>query len=135
MYIFSYDILHEFLLLYFFHFRFYLYNYFIVFLCLFYFSFEFRVIIYICLAYSILSVVDPYLFLLKNFRFSTFSVFLYLSYDREGEVNGIHYHFTDVESMEKSLNNGEFLEYAKVHGNYYGTSRKSVEEVRFQILN
>ena len=85
--------------------------------------------------YSIFSVVDPYLFLLKNFSFSTFSVFLYLSYDREGEVNGIHYHFTDVESMEKSLNNGEFLEYAKVHGNYYGTSRKSVEEVRFQILN
>ena len=74
-------------------------------------------------------------FLLKNFSFSTFSVFLYLSYDREGEVNGIHYHFTDVENMEKSLNNGEFLEYAKVHGNYYGTSRKSVEEVRFQILN
>ena len=58
-----------------------------------------------------------------------FNINCILNYHRDGEVNGIHYHFTEAESMEKSLNNGEFLEYAKVHGNYYGTSRKAVEEV------
>ena len=50
-------------------------------------------------------------------------------------MDGIHYHFTEIEDMEKAVNNGEFLEYAKVHGNYYGTSKKAVEEVKFELYN
>ena len=40
---------------------------------------------------------------------------------REGEQNGVHYNFTNVENMEKDIADGKFIEYAKVHGNYYGT--------------
>jgi len=40
---------------------------------------------------------------------------------REGEVNGVHYHFTDVESMKEDIADGKFIEYAEVHGRYYGT--------------
>jgi guanylate kinase len=40
---------------------------------------------------------------------------------REGEVNGLHYHFSSVESMKLEIEQGKFVEYAEVHGNYYGT--------------
>jgi guanylate kinase len=40
---------------------------------------------------------------------------------RDGEENGVHYHFVSVEEMEKEISEGEFIEYAEVHGNYYGT--------------
>lgn len=45
---------------------------------------------------------------------------------REGEVEGVDYHFVDKESFEKDIKEGNFLEYAKVHDNYYGTSIKPV---------
>ena len=45
---------------------------------------------------------------------------------RPGEENGREYHFTTVEDFKKRLEQGEFLEHATVHGNYYGTSRVSV---------
>lgn len=45
---------------------------------------------------------------------------------REGEKNGIDYHFISSEEFEKGIENGDFYEYAKVHGRYYGTSKKSV---------
>ncbi len=40
---------------------------------------------------------------------------------RDGEVNGVHYHFTTVEDIRKEIEDGKFIEYAEVHGNYYGT--------------
>ena len=40
---------------------------------------------------------------------------------RDGEDNGVHYHFTTVEEMKKEIDQGKFIEYAEVHGNYYGT--------------
>lgn len=46
---------------------------------------------------------------------------------REGEVNGVNYHFTDVAEFEAMIARGEFFEYAKVFDNYYGTSRQAVE--------
>ena len=52
---------------------------------------------------------------------------------REGEVDGIHYHFSELEAMEKAVARGEFLEYAKVHGNFYGTSSSAVEKVRDRV--
>ena len=47
---------------------------------------------------------------------------------REGEREGVDYYFTDKESFEREIAAGEFLEYAQVHGNYYGSSLKPVRE-------
>jgi guanylate kinase len=47
---------------------------------------------------------------------------------RLGEENGRHYHFVSHEEFENLIEQGEFLEYAQVHGNYYGTSLKQVEK-------
>ena len=48
---------------------------------------------------------------------------------REGEVDGVHYHFVDREKFEWMIQNNKLLEYAQVHGNYYGTSFESIREV------
>jgi guanylate kinase len=47
---------------------------------------------------------------------------------REGEVDGVHYHFADEASFKRDIEEEHFLEYAVVHGNYYGTSIKPVKE-------
>ena len=47
---------------------------------------------------------------------------------REGEHEGISYFFKDKNEFAEMAENGEFLEYAKVHDNYYGTPRKNVIE-------
>ena len=47
---------------------------------------------------------------------------------REGEVDGVDYHFVTKEFFEEGIKAGDFLEYATVHGNYYGTSLKPVNE-------
>lgn len=47
---------------------------------------------------------------------------------RAGEKDGINYHFISLEEFEKDIKDGLFLEWAKVHGNYYGTSLKPVLE-------
>jgi guanylate kinase len=48
---------------------------------------------------------------------------------RPGEVNGVHYNFVSVPEIEKAIENNEFIEYAQVHTNYYGTSIEAVEKV------
>ncbi|WP_019228516.1 guanylate kinase [Sedimentibacter sp. B4] len=45
---------------------------------------------------------------------------------REGEEEGISYFFINEEDFIKRINNNEFLEYAKVYGNYYGTPKSEV---------
>ncbi|WP_114785886.1 guanylate kinase [Vibrio tetraodonis] len=47
---------------------------------------------------------------------------------RPGEQDGVHYHFVQKESFEELIEQGAFLEYAEVFGNYYGTSRLWIEE-------
>lgn len=47
---------------------------------------------------------------------------------RVGEVDGKDYFFVTKESFEEDIKAGNFLEYAQVHGNYYGTSLKPVRE-------
>lgn len=49
---------------------------------------------------------------------------------REGEVDGVHYNFTTVEQIQKDIKDGKFIEYANVHGKYYGTSIAAVETVQ-----
>ncbi|KUJ00670.1 guanylate kinase [Vibrio sp. MEBiC08052] len=46
---------------------------------------------------------------------------------RPGEQDGIHYHFVDKAHFEALIAKGEFLEYAEVFGNYYGTSQVWIE--------
>lgn len=45
---------------------------------------------------------------------------------RQGEQDGIHYHFLTREDFEKRIEAGEFLEYANVYENLYGTLRSTV---------
>ncbi len=47
---------------------------------------------------------------------------------REGERDGVHYHFVGVEDFERMRQRGGFLEWAVVHGNLYGTARTVVEQ-------
>lgn len=46
---------------------------------------------------------------------------------RGDEVDGQAYHFVDVPTFEAMIEREEFAEWAKVHGNYYGTSAKVIE--------
>ena len=48
---------------------------------------------------------------------------------REGEEDGLDYHFLTVERFRELLAEDAFLEHAEVHGNYYGTLRRPIEEV------
>lgn len=47
---------------------------------------------------------------------------------RPGEVDGVDYHFISHAEFERRIAEGDFLEYAQVHGNYYGTPRSRVLE-------
>ena len=48
---------------------------------------------------------------------------------RPQEKDGVHYHFTDLSTMETMVQAGDFLETAYVHGQRYGTSWRSIEAV------
>ncbi|OGB89506.1 guanylate kinase [candidate division WOR-1 bacterium RIFCSPHIGHO2_01_FULL_53_15] len=47
---------------------------------------------------------------------------------RPGEEHGHHYFFITQEEFDLRVKQGQFLEWAKVHGSYYGTPRKFIEE-------
>jgi guanylate kinase len=47
---------------------------------------------------------------------------------RGSEVDSREYHFTTREHFEQMIRNGEFLEYAQVFGNYYGTARSTLAD-------
>jgi len=49
---------------------------------------------------------------------------------RPGEVDGKHYNFVEKSAMESAIASGEFIEFANVHTNIYGTSYKAVEMVQ-----
>jgi guanylate kinase len=48
---------------------------------------------------------------------------------RPSEVNGVHYNFIDVDEFHFMQERGDLLEWAEVHGNFYGTPIKPVEKV------
>jgi guanylate kinase len=58
---------------------------------------------------------------------------------REGEIEGVHYHFVSVEAFKQEIEQEMFLEYAVVHGNYYGTSlgpvKKALKEGKLVIFD
>ena len=43
--------------------------------------------------------------------------------------DGVHYHFVTKADFEHDIAHGKFLEYARVHGNIYGTSLAAVQDV------
>ena len=47
---------------------------------------------------------------------------------RTGESDGREYHFVGVQNFLDMVSQGEFLEWAEVHGNYYGTSKRWIEK-------
>lgn len=46
---------------------------------------------------------------------------------RPSEVDGVHYHFLSVKAFDALRDRGDLLEWAEVHGNFYGTPRGPVE--------
>ena len=48
---------------------------------------------------------------------------------RDNELNGVDYFFVSNEKFKSKILDESFLEYANVFGNYYGTSKKNVEEM------
>jgi len=58
---------------------------------------------------------------------------------REGEINGVHYHFVTENEFKEDVEQEMFLEYAVVHGNYYGTSlgpvKKALKEGKLVIFD
>ncbi len=46
---------------------------------------------------------------------------------RPGEEDGVHYHFVDKSEFQAQIDRGAFFEWAEVFGNYYGTSRETIE--------
>ncbi len=66
--------------------------------------------------------------LLKRDPQISFSVSYSTRAPRDGEKNGIDYFFVDQETFERLIQEGAFLEWAKVHNHYYGTSHEQVEK-------
>ncbi len=58
---------------------------------------------------------------------------------RPGESDNVDYHFISTSQFEEGIRKGDFLEYADVHGNYYGTPKapmlKVVEECGIMLLD
>lgn len=54
---------------------------------------------------------------------------------RPGEEHGVHYHFLDVATFQQKIEENEFYEWAKVFDNYYGTSRRVIEETLSQGID
>ncbi|HEX3435536.1 MAG TPA: guanylate kinase [Pseudacidobacterium sp.] len=59
-----------------------------------------------------------------------FSVSFTTRAPRGSEEDGREYHFTTREEFERMIGNDEFLEYAEVFGNYYGTARRSFADAK-----
>jgi guanylate kinase len=65
--------------------------------------------------------------LLKRYRTAWLSVSATTRKPRPDEEEGIQYHFLDSDEFRELAKKGEFLEWAEVHGNLYGTPRARVE--------
>lgn len=58
-----------------------------------------------------------------------YSVSLTTRAPRYGEENGKHYYFVSKEEFEAYREKGGFLEFAEVHGNFYGTAIEQIERI------
>ena len=62
----------------------------------------------------------------------SFSVSCTTRKKRFNEIDGQDYHFISIEEFTEDISNNKFIEYETVHGDYYGTLKKTVED---SILN
>lgn len=67
-----------------------------------------------------------YKILAQEFPSHYFSISSTTRKKREGEIEGVHYYFIEKDVFENGIQKGEFLEWAQVHGKYYGTSKTQV---------
>lgn len=70
--------------------------------------------------------------LFKNRDDLYFSISATTRQPREGEIDGVHYHFINVERFQQMIHEDEFLEYAEYVGNFYGTPKKFVDDAMEQ---
>ncbi|WP_224370912.1 guanylate kinase [Hyalangium versicolor] len=68
--------------------------------------------------------------LLKEQSGTIFSVSFTTRRPRGKEQDGIDYHFVDVATFQQKIERGEFVEWAEVHGHFYGSPQSVVEEAR-----
>ena len=67
--------------------------------------------------------------LLQEYHDIVYSISCTTRAPRDGEEDGVDYHFLSRQRFEELLGEGAFLESALVHGNWYGTLKRPVEEV------
>ena len=67
--------------------------------------------------------------LLQEYHDIVYSISCTTRAPRGEEEDGIDYHFMAKERFEELVGEGAFIEYAKVHDNYYGTLKAPIEEV------
>lgn len=77
--------------------------------------------------------------LVEKYPRATLSISYTTRPPRGGEKNGIEYHFVSREDFERLIQSGSLIEWAQVHGNYYGTSKdfleKQCESGNFVVLD
>lgn len=54
---------------------------------------------------------------------------------RPGEQHGVHYYFVSEAQFQQQIDAGDFLEWAEVFGNFYGTSRHKIQQARQQGMD
>ena len=78
--------------------------------------------------------VRKYITTKKGFDFD-FSISMTTRKPRDNETDGVEYYFVSKEEFQKRLDADQFLEHAEFVGNFYGTPRDKVEELRNQGKN
>ena len=68
--------------------------------------------------------------LIASFSDLRFSVSYTTRAPRGAERDGVDYHFVTRDEFQEKIRKGEFLEWAEVHGNLYGTSKVETERIR-----
>jgi guanylate kinase len=68
--------------------------------------------------------------LLAELPDAIFSISVTTRQARGREQDGVDYHFVDVASFQERIERGEFVEWAEVHGHFYGSSQAVVDEAR-----
>ena len=65
----------------------------------------------------------------KELQRAQFSISYTTRKPRGAEQNGVDYHFVDVSTFQQRITDGQFLEWAEVHGEYYGSSQAVADAV------
>jgi len=73
--------------------------------------------------------------ILKQVPNTVFSISYTTREKREQEQKGVDYHFVSHSEFQQMINEGRFLEYARVFDHYYGTAGKDVASLRLQKLD